>query len=104
SAGLPRAFALGQNHPNPFNPSTTIEYYIPSLSSIPEGGEKIRLEVFDLRGGLVATLVDAVQGPGRYSVNWDGRDGRGRAVPSGVYFYRLRAGSFSRVRKMVMVK
>lgn len=97
---LPRAFALAQNHPNPFNPSTTIEYSLPV-----EAKElQVRLSVFDLRGSLIAVLVDKVQSGGRYTVNWNGTDQRGRPVPSGVYFYRLQAGDFRAVRKMVVLK
>ena len=99
-ARLPRAFELKQNNPNPFNPSTTITYSLP-------GGEKalpVRLTVFDLRGRTVAALVNAVQPRGIYSVTWDGTDSRGMKVPSGVYFYRLEAGDFKAVRKMVIIK
>jgi len=100
SSGLPRAFSLSQNRPNPFNPGTTIEYFLPAGT----GWLQVRLDVFDLRGALVAGLVDEIQSGGRYSVSWDGADRRGKPLPSGVYFYRLQAGDFSAVRKMVMVK
>jgi len=96
---LPKAYHLAQNVPNPFNPSTTISY------SLPEGkSEHVRLTVFDLRGRKVAELVNRVQPGGSYSVSWHGRDSRGRPVPSGVYFYRLEAGDFKAVRKMVVLK
>lgn len=99
SAALPRAFELGQNYPNPFNPSTMISF------SVAEGNrEKVSLEVFDLRGKLVRRLVDSEKDGGRYSVFWDGTDASGQRAPSGVYFYRLRAGGFSQVRKMVLLK
>ncbi len=97
---LPRAFGLRQNAPNPFNPSTTISY------SVPEGTEplRVKLTVYDIRGRTVAVLADRTQDSGDYTVSWDGTDGDGRRVSSGVYFYRLRAGSFTATRKMVMLK
>ena len=95
---LPRAFELRQNYPNPFNPSTTITY------SVPEGGGEVRLEVFDIRGRLLRVLAEGACEAGSYYVQWDGTDGYGRAVASGVYFSRLRGEGFTAVRKMVLVK
>ena len=100
SAELPKAFALGQNYPNPFNPSTTIKYDIPEGSS----DQQVRLNVYNIRGQKIRTLVDRTQGPGSYSVNWDGSDDGGRHVSSGVYFYRIDAGTYSATRKMVILK
>ncbi len=97
-AGLPRAFELRQNYPNPFNPSTMIAY------SVPRGGRKVNLEIFDIRGRLVRTLASGVHEQGSYRVLWGGTDESGRAVASGVYFSRLRADGFTAVRKMVLVK
>jgi len=96
---LPKAYSLAQNVPNPFNPSTTISYSLP-------GGDArhVRLTVFDLRGRKVIGLVNRVQPGGAYSVIWNGIDSHGRPVPSGVYFYRLEAGDFKAVRKMVVLK
>lgn len=95
----PRSFALYQNSPNPLNPSTTISY------SIPEGAAvETRLEIYNIRGQIVRILVDKVQEPGVYHVFWDGADSQGKEVPSGVYFYRLRAGERSRMRKMVVLR
>jgi subtilisin family serine protease len=90
-------YALEQNHPNPFNPTTTITYSIPAP-------ERVTLRVYDVGGREVRTLVDAVKRPGRYEVIWDGTDARGRTAASGIYFYRLEAGKFSRTMKMMMVK
>ncbi len=96
---LPRAFALEQNSPNPFNPSTTISY------SVPEGYRgTVSLEVFDLRGRLVKVLAEGVRPAGSYTVFWDGRDRDGAAVASGSYLCRMRAGSFSQTRKLVLLK
>jgi flagellar hook assembly protein FlgD len=94
---LPSSTRLLQNFPNPFNPSTTISYII---------GERaqVTLKVFDVLGAEVATLVSKVQDPGSYQVSWDGRNSRSQEVISGIYFYRLQAGSFSKTEKMVLVK
>ena len=97
SSGVPRAYALDQNYPNPFNPSTRIEYALPSRS-------KVSLEVFNLLGEKVATLVDGEAGAGMHSADW------APAVSSGMYFYRLTASSltdqasFTQVRKMLFIK
>jgi len=92
-----RATALEQNHPNPFNPSTTIEFTLASAG-------RARLDVYDVSGRHVATLVDAVLPGGRNSARWDGRDAGGNAVSSGVYFYRLVTGGRIETRKMVLLK
>ena len=96
---LPRAFKLEQNHPNPFNPSTTISF------QVPEGGaQRVSLRVYDLRGSVVRNLIDDIRDPGVYTAFWNGQDDSGRNVSSGVYLYRLQAGSFSQTRKMVLLK
>jgi hypothetical protein len=89
--------ALGQNHPNPFNPTTAIPF------SISETG-RVSLNVYDAGGRLVRRLVDGVSERGFHAATWDGRDNRGSSVGSGVYFYRLTAGKVVRVRKMVLLK
>jgi len=88
-----------RNFPNPFNPSTTFSYRIPDG----EAG-MVTLEVYTLRGQRVVSLVDAVQSPGEYQVQWNGTDARGAKVSSGLYLYRLRVGDRSIVRKMSIVK
>ena len=93
----PLAYALYANAPNPFNPETAIRYALPE-----EAG--VRLAVYDALGRQVETLVEARQGAGVRQVAWDGRDQDGRAVGSGVYFYRLEAGGFSAVRRMLLIK
>jgi hypothetical protein len=101
SGNIPKAFSLHQNYPNPFNPSTSICYSIPSESKPLE----VNLELFNLRGQLITSLVKAQkQLPGTYVVNWDGKGPDGRPVSSGVYFYRLRVGEYVATRKMVLVK
>lgn len=96
---LPKAFSLSQNSPNPFNPSTTIKY------QVPEGqAAKVQIVVFNVRGQKVITLVDELKESGDFTVNWNGTNTSGQRVSSGVYFYRMSAGEFSAVRKMVIVK
>ncbi len=94
---LPHAYALYQNHPNPFNPVTRIRYYIPENC-------RVDLEIYDILGRKVATLVDKVQEAGERTVLWNGKDQSGVQVSSGIYLYRLRAGSFSKSRKMVLLR
>ncbi len=89
---LPATYSLGQNYPNPFNPTTTLEYRLPQTS-------QVALEIYNLAGQLVERLVDRQQEPGYYTITWDA----GR-YSSGVYFYRIRAGEFQQVKKMLLVK
>jgi hypothetical protein len=91
-------FVLHQNIPNPFNPSTTIAF------DVPAGGGHVRLEIFDVRGRLVARLVDGPQSAGHKLVRWDGMDRRGRRASSGVYFCRVTAPGFDETRKMTLVE
>jgi hypothetical protein len=90
--GLPGNFALSQNYPNPFNPSTNFEYRIVNTGSV-------RLTVIDILGRTVATLVNEARQPGIYTIRWDAS-----AFPSGVYYYRLQAGTFVDTKKMVLMK
>lgn len=95
----PVSFKLFQNFPNPFNPRTTISY------TIPEGKEsEVKLQIFDLRGSLIRTLVDRKQRPGMYSVEWEGTDDNGKAVSSGAYIYRLNAREIVMKNKMLFLK
>lgn len=91
-------FALTQNYPNPFNPTTTIEYALPRP-------EQVRILIYDVRGALVRTLLDGVEQPqGYHRLSWNGRNDRDDQVSSGVYFYRIQAGSFTQVKKMLLIK
>jgi hypothetical protein len=92
-------FRLWEAHPNPFNPSTTIQYDIPSGPEI-----SVRLKVYDTRGALVHTLVDGLRGPGIHTTVWNGVDDEGRRISSGIYFYRMEAGGFTKTQKMLLVK
>jgi len=97
-SNLPRDFSLGQNYPNPFNATTVIEFTLPRTSAV-------NLQVFNILGQKVVTLVDETLEAGYKQVAWDGKDQKGNPVASGVYFYRLRAGdSFSDMKKMQLVR
>jgi hypothetical protein len=96
--GVPKAYALGQNVPNPFNPSTTVYY------DVPAGGGNVSMRVYDVSGRLVRTLVDGHQSEGSRSVTWDGTGDRGQSVASGIYFYRMSAPGFTETKKMVLLR
>ena len=95
-AALPTDFALGQNYPNPFNPSTLIPYQLPTAGHV-------RLEVFNLLGQRLATLVEGMRSAGVHTAQWDATDTAGRAVGAGVYIYRLSSGGQTATRRMVLV-
>jgi hypothetical protein len=94
----PEPFGLFQNTPNPFNPKTTIAY------SVPDGGGHVTVEVYDVSGRHVRTLVDEFQAAGERSVEWDGTDDGGAPMATGVYFYRLTAPGIEESRKMLLLK
>lgn len=89
---LPLEFELSPNYPNPFNPVTTIRYALPEAVDV-------NLVVYDILGRRVRILFDATQAAGYHSVTFDASD-----LPSGLYLYRLQAGEFSDVRKMILLK
>ena len=93
----PQHFALDPNYPNPFNSSTTIRYRLGEMG-------KVRLEVYDLQGQKVKTLVDRYEGTGFYQLEWDGTDANGHSVATGVYLVRLQTQNAGRVRKMLLLK
>jgi hypothetical protein len=100
----PLTFALEQNYPNPFNPTTTIRYSLPSQSiNSAQGragvGSYVTLKVYDVLGREVATLVNEMKQPGRYTVQFDGS-----GLASGVYFYRLSTTNFVQTRKLLSLK
>jgi hypothetical protein len=95
--GNPGSFALHANYPNPFNPTTTISYELLVTGNI-------ELRIFNQLGQEVRTLVNERQHPNYYRIQWDGRDNAGKQMVSGIYVYRLQADSFSRSRKMVLIK
>lgn len=93
----PKEFALLPNFPNPFNPTTTIRYEVPVAG-------KVVIKVYNMLGQEVRSLVNDIKQPGRYSINWDGKNSLGQQVSSGVYIYRLNAGKIARSRKMMLIK
>jgi hypothetical protein len=94
---LPEALALGQNYPNPFNAGTRIDF------SVHQAGD-VKLEIFNVLGQRVVTLVEGHLKPGNYQLAWDGTDGVGNAVPSGTYLYRLKAGNLIESKRMNLLK
>jgi hypothetical protein len=93
----PEASYLSQNFPNPFNPATKIEFGLSAPANV-------RVRIYDAAGRLVRVLAEGARPAGRYSELWNGRDARGGAVASGIYFYRLEAGPFTKTRKMVLLR
>jgi hypothetical protein len=91
-SGRPEKYFLSQSYPNPFNPSTTIKYCLPEAS-------EVNISIFNSNGKLVKTLVDTYKNPGYYRITWKPRD-----IPTGVYFYRIKAGKFVKVKKCLFLK
>ena len=89
---LPERCSLSQNYPDPFNPSTSIRFWLPR-------GMAVTLRVYDILGREVTTLVDEVMAPGSYTIGWGTRD-----ETSGVYFYRIVAGNYKETRKMLLIR
>jgi hypothetical protein len=94
---LPTEFELSQNYPNPFNPATTVTYSVPKR-------EYVDLRVYNILGQQVITLVNEYQAAGIHSIVWVGKDQNGKAVATGIYFYRIRAGDYIETKKMMLLK
>jgi len=94
---LPSLVELAANYPNPFNPETVIPFALPATAHV-------RLSIYNSAGQLVRQLLDSERRPGRYEILWDGRDGGGQQVGSGVYLYRLQAGAVVRTRSLMLLK
>jgi hypothetical protein len=100
------------NYPNPFNPSTTISFNVGAISTSSEkdghgdmsATTPVKIDIFNIRGQHVRTLVDGILSPGEHSVVWNGTDDYGREAGSGIYFYRMRTDSFSETKKMILMK
>jgi hypothetical protein len=93
----PTSYRLLQNHPNPFNAGTLIKYEIPKAGPV-------SVKIYNLAGQEILEIVNAVQSPGRYQINWNGRDNAGKIVPSGIYVYKLLVNGFEETRKMTFMK
>jgi hypothetical protein len=96
-AGAALGNHLAQNYPNPFNPQTTIAFSLAQRANV-------HLAIYDVNGALVRTLANEARSAGAYTLDWNGHDDSGRAVASGVYFYKLNAGVFTQTKKMVLLK
>jgi len=94
---LPTEFVLAQNYPNPFNPETVISFAIPTHGNV-------SLEVYDVLGRKVSTLVNEKMTPGNYNVIWNGKDYNGNSLASGVYIYKLSTDKYSLTKKMMLLK
>ncbi len=93
----PDIFVLYQNYPNPFNPATTISYHLPA-------GKNVLVEVRDMLGRRINTLLDGWQSRGIHYLTWDGRNSSGFKVASGIYYYTVHAGEWTGIRKMLFVQ
>jgi hypothetical protein len=92
SGNFVSSFSLQQNYPNPFNPSTTIKYSV-------KQNEFVTLDIFDVSGRIVSSLINDYRTAGEYNVNFNAAN-----LPSGIYFYSLKAGEFSETKKMILIK
>ena len=95
---IPTQFALHQNYPNPFNPSTQISF------DIPEGSELVSLNIYNILGKKVSTLLNNVVNPGEHMIEWNAKDNEGNPVASGIYFYELSSSSFTARKKMLLIR
>jgi len=95
--GLPEVFALHNNYPNPFNPVTNITYDIPEVA-------QVTLEIYNVSGQKVRTLAQGQHEPGRYRIQWNATNDYGNPLSSGMYIYRIRAGDFVSVKKLILMK
>jgi hypothetical protein len=94
---IPSEFTLSDNYPNPFNPSTTIEY------SIPKAGF-VKIQIYNSIGQLINTIENDFRNPCKYRIQWNGKNSLGESMPSGVYFYRMSSNGLTLIKKMVMLK
>jgi hypothetical protein len=97
NSNLPQEFSLSQNYPNPFNPHTVIEYNLPR-------GCEVKITIYNILGQRVRNLLEEHQETGYKRIEWDGRNGRGEELASGIYFYRIEADEFVGTRKMLLLK
>jgi hypothetical protein len=94
---IPSEYVLTQNYPNPFNPTTTMKV------GMAKAGD-VRVEVFNVLGARVATLMNGTYPPGVFDVSWDGKDASGRELAGGIYIYRMQTDGFTSVKKMILLK
>ena len=96
---VPESYSLDSAYPNPFNPQTTIEFTVPARTDA-----LVKVDVYNSAGQFVASLVDDNLAPGAYRTTWDGRDAQGQEVSSGVYMYRMTAGTYSATHSVTFLK
>jgi hypothetical protein len=94
---IPSQFSLNQNYPNPFNPETKLEFDLPKNCHV-------KLDIYNILGRKIRTLFDEYLSAGYKTINWDGKDDNGNEVPTGIYFYRIKAGEFTQAKKMILLK
>jgi hypothetical protein len=94
---IPQSYTLSQNYPNPFNPITYIHYSVPNY-------DFINIDIIDIRGQIIKTIVQSSHQPGNYEIIWDGTNHYEISVPSGIYFYKMDADEFVSVKKLVLLK
>jgi hypothetical protein len=94
---IPADYGISNNFPNPFNPSTTINYSVP-------GASNVNITVYDINGQVVKNLLNEFKNSGSYSLNWDGKNDSGSTVSSGTYFYQIQIGNFVQTKKMILLK
>jgi Secretion system C-terminal sorting domain len=97
SSVVPKSYSLMQNYPNPFNPTTVISYDLPKAS-------RVTLKVFDILGNEVTTLINQEEAAGSYKVTFSAITANHKQLSSGIYFYRLQAGDFTSIKKMMLIK
>jgi PKD repeat protein len=95
--GIPKSYTLSQNHPNPFNPETVIDYQLPIMSNV-------ELIIYNALGQKMRTLISTHQNVGHYNIKWDGTNDAGNQAPSGLYLYQMKAGNFSQTKKMLLIR
>lgn len=96
-SAIPEVFGLGENYPNPFNPTTLISYDLPEAS-------QVTMTVYDMMGRQVKALVQEFQPAGNHSVIWNATNDNGTRMSGGIYFYQIKAGSFLQTHKMILLK
>ena len=94
---IPENWSLSQNHPNPFNNTTSISYEVPKSTNV-------TIEIFNLLGQRIKTLMNEIKEPGKYLIHWNGIDENGKSVGSGIYLYKMRSENFNAINKMVLVR
>ncbi len=99
--GLPATFKLYPNYPNPFNPTTTIRFAVPSADA---PSQHVQLTIFDVRGAKVSVLLDDNMEAGIHEIRWNGRNDRGASAASGVYFLQMRTGNFLQTQRMILIR